>query len=87
MNVNEIWVDQFANNEPSLADALAEVGPSPCEEFECSNYQRCANEGLACRAFQNYVNGKYNHPNLIGEFMQNPNEKIYIRLFPEPHDL
>lgn len=39
-----------------LADAIMDVGPSPCMKFECERKDLCSEEGVECKAFRFWVN-------------------------------
>ena len=43
-------------NYSKFADAVMDVGPSPCKVFECPRQQECADEGVECKAFRFWVN-------------------------------
>lgn len=40
----------------ALADAIMDVGPSPCMKFDCERKSKCAEEGVECKAFRYWVN-------------------------------
>ena len=44
------------NEYSKFADAIAEVGPSPCMKFNCERKTACAEEGVECKAFRFWVN-------------------------------
>lgn len=37
-------------------EALEAVGPSPCEKYECTRMDLCAQERVDCKAFRFWVN-------------------------------
>jgi len=39
-----------------FADAVQDVGPSPCKKFDCPRQSLCATEGVECKAFRFWVN-------------------------------
>jgi hypothetical protein len=39
-----------------FADAVMDVGPSPCEFHKCPRFQKCADKGVECFAFRVWVN-------------------------------
>ena len=43
-------------NYSKFADAVMDVGPSPCEFHKCPRFQKCADEGVECFAFRIWVN-------------------------------
>ena len=43
-------------NFSALADAIMDVGPSPCMKFDCERKSKCAEEGVECKAFRYWVN-------------------------------
>lgn len=43
-------------NYSALADAIMDVGPSPCMKFDCSRVDACAKEKVECKAFRYWVN-------------------------------
>ena len=50
----------------NLLEALANEGQSPCQKFSCPNFQRCADEKLACFAFGYFVEtGRTVHPHIF----------------------
>lgn len=50
----------------NLLEALANEGQSPCQKFSCPNFQRCADELLACFAFGYFVEtGRTVHPHIF----------------------
>lgn len=39
-----------------LAEAIIDVGPSPCMKFNCERVDACKEEGVECKAFRFWVN-------------------------------
>jgi hypothetical protein len=50
------WGSMNTSPMSKLADAIMEVGPSPCMKFECERKDLCATEGVECKAFRFWVN-------------------------------
>lgn len=49
----------------SFADAIQNVGPSPCEKFKCDKFDECAKKAQECFAFRIWVNtGKFKEDKL-----------------------
>jgi|TARA_B100001093_G_scaffold462022_1_gene476938 hypothetical protein len=49
----------------SFADAIQNVGPSPCEKFKCDKVSTCATKAEECFAFRIWVNtGKFKEDKL-----------------------
>jgi hypothetical protein len=49
----------YINNDPNysaFADAITDVGPAPCQKFECSNRDVCAAKMVECKAFRVWTN-------------------------------
>ena len=47
----------------TLFEAFSDEAAPPCEKFSCPEYQRCADELLACEAFVLYAQtGRSIHP-------------------------
>lgn len=44
------------NEFNKLAEAIADIGPSPCMEFNCPRKEACAKEKVECKAFRYWVN-------------------------------
>ena len=44
------------NGLNKLADAVMDVGPSPCMKFNCPNVEKCKTESVECKAFRFWVN-------------------------------
>ena len=44
------------NGLSKLADAVMDVGPSPCTKFNCPNVEKCKTESVECKAFRFWVN-------------------------------
>ena len=43
-------------NVSKFADAVMEVGPSPCVFHKCDRYEACKDEKVECFAFRTWVN-------------------------------
>ena len=43
-------------NYSKFADAVMDVGPSPCKEFNCPRQEKCKLEKVECKAFRFWVN-------------------------------
>jgi hypothetical protein len=61
MNREPLRVDiaYYENHDPhysAFADAITDVGPSPCEKFDCSNKDFCAIQRVECKAFRVWTN-------------------------------
>ena len=44
------------NEYSKFAEAIADIGPSPCMQFNCSRKEACAEEKVECKAFRYWVN-------------------------------
>jgi hypothetical protein len=89
MSEPEVWIDEFAINDPaeSKAQIIMEDTP-PC--IECPLAARCKSEVIACKAFAAFVahgDAAYHLPGFYAR-MTNPTRKVYTKLFPETeHDM
>ena len=50
------WYWGGPNEFNKFAEAITDVGPSPCMEFDCPRQKTCAMEGVECKAFRFWVN-------------------------------
>ena len=49
----------YINHDPhysAFADAITDVGPAPCQKFDCSNRKICAEQAVECKAFRVWTN-------------------------------
>ena len=48
-----------------FVEAVAQIGMPPCERQNstCSNYQLCAEQGMACKAFRHWLRSGHNESN------------------------
>lgn len=44
------------NDYSKFADAVMDVGPSPCVFHNCEHYKKCQEEKIECFAFRTWVN-------------------------------
>ena len=51
-----IDIDLDCAEANKLADAVMDVGPSPCMKFNCPNVEKCKTESVECKAFRFWVN-------------------------------
>lgn len=64
----------------TLYDILRSIAPPPCEKFRCGDFNKCATELLACRAFQFYTTtGRSVDP--YGQKNDAPTHAMYKRIY------
>jgi len=91
MNRELFRVDQayYENHDPNysaFADAITDVGPAPCEKFECSNRDFCAAQKVECKAFRVWTNegedvyDRHHYKNKKGLYPKNIEQSIKILL-------
>ena len=62
LKVDEAYYYGTMNTSPltKLAEAMIDVGPSPCTKFDCPRQSACAEERVECKAFRFWRNnGEY----------------------------
>jgi hypothetical protein len=76
----------YVNNDPNysaFADAITDVGPSPCEKFECSNREICAAQAIECKTNEGEdVYGRHKFQNRKGNYPKPIIESTKILLQP-----
>jgi len=62
LRVDPAYYHSFNSNYSKFADAVMDVGPSPCVRYDCPRQSKCAEEAVECFAFRIWVNngGKLN---------------------------
>ena len=63
LRIEPTYYDSLSMGKYSkFKDAVMDVGPSPCVRYDCSRFQKCADEKVECFAFRIWVNngGKLN---------------------------
>ena len=56
LRVDPSYYIPVVENVSKFADAVMEVGPSPCVFHNCDNYNQCRDEKVECFAFRTWVN-------------------------------
>tara|TARA_Y100000758_G_C16058804_1_gene423986 strand:- start:229 stop:507 length:279 start_codon:yes stop_codon:yes gene_type:complete len=51
------WDSLSQGKYSKFADAVMDVGPSPCQFHKCPRIEKCAKEAVECFAFRIWVNG------------------------------
>jgi hypothetical protein len=51
------WDSLSVGKYSKFADAVMDVGPSPCVFHKCPRIEKCAKEAVECFAFRIWVNG------------------------------
>jgi hypothetical protein len=93
LNREPLRVDQgyYEYNEPNysaFADAITDVGPSPCEKYDCSNRDICAAQAVECKAFRVWTNegedvyGRHKFQNKKGLYPKPLQDSMKILLHP-----
>jgi len=77
LKVDDAYYISHQTDYSAFADAMQDVGPSPCEKFKCDNTNECATLGVECKAFRVWTNqgeGVYERHLNMDKF-GNPKEK------------
>ncbi len=56
LRVDEAYYINHNTDYSAFADAVMDVGPSPCQKFDCPRQSQCAEEKVECKAFRYWVN-------------------------------
>ena len=56
LRVDEQYYINHNTDYSAFADAVMDVGPSPCEKFNCPKQSHCAELGVECKAFRVWTN-------------------------------
>jgi len=56
LKVDEAHYISHNTDYSAFADAVMDVGPSPCTKFDCPRQSQCAEEEVECKAFRFWVN-------------------------------
>ena len=56
LQVDPAYYISTVNDYSKFADAVMDVGPSPCVKFNCPRFKQCAEEKVECKAFRFWVN-------------------------------
>ena len=56
LKVDEAYYISHNTDYSAFADAVMDVGPSPCTKFDCPRQSQCAEEKVECKAFRFWVN-------------------------------
>lgn len=56
LQVDQAYYHNFDSSYSKFADAVMDVGPSPCVKFDCPRIKQCAEEKVECKAFRFWVN-------------------------------
>ena len=56
LRVDEAYYINHNTDYSAFADAVMDVGPSPCEKFDCPRQKQCAEEFVECKAFRVWTN-------------------------------
>lgn len=86
LRVDIAYYENHDPNYSAFADAITDVGPSPCEKYECSNRQFCAEQAVECKAFRVWTNegedvyDRHHFKNKKGRFPKSLEQSIKILL-------
>ena len=81
----------YINHDPhysAFADAITDVGPAPCQKFNCSNRKICAEQAVECKAFRVWTNegedvyNRHKFQNRKGNYPKPIQESMKILLQP-----
>ena len=81
----------YINHDPhysAFADAITDVGPAPCQKFNCSNRKICAEQTVECKAFRVWTNegedvyNRHKFQNRKGNYPKPIQESMKILLQP-----
>ena len=81
----------YMNHDPhysAFADASTDVGPAPCQKFDCSNRKICAEQAVECKAFRVWTNegedvyNRHKFQNRKGNYPKPIKESMKILLQP-----
>lgn len=56
LKVDDAYYISHQTDYSAFADAVMDVGPSPCQKFDCPRQSQCAEEEVECKAFRFWVN-------------------------------
>ncbi len=56
LRVDEQYYINHNTDYNAFADAIRDVGPSPCEKFQCDKRDHCAKLAVECKAFRVWTN-------------------------------
>ena len=56
LRVDEAYYINHNTDYSAFADAVMDVGPAPCQKFDCPRQSQCAEEKVECKAFRFWVN-------------------------------
>jgi len=56
LRIDPSYYQSYSDSTSLLADAIQEVGPSPCQKFNCDKWSQCASEKVECKAFRVWTN-------------------------------
>ena len=56
LQVDQAYYHNYDASYSKFADAVMDVGPSPCVKFNCPRFKQCAEEKAECKAFRFWVN-------------------------------
>jgi hypothetical protein len=56
LQVDQAYYHNYDASYSKFADAVMDVGPSPCVKFNCTRFKQCAEEKVECKAFRFWVN-------------------------------
>ena len=76
LRIEPTYYDSLSMGKYSkFKDAVMDVGPSPCVRYDCSRFQKCADEKVECFAFRIWVNNG-------GKLNEKQQKKMQTRMLP-----
>ena len=63
-------IDSFRSPAQTFGEAIQNVGPSPCQQFKCKNWNKCAEEAVECFAFRIWVNSGKLKEKKVGKLLK-----------------